>query len=87
MDELEKIVEMYDPVVLAQWELAEYLDDRITAPVTIVPFNKGGRVTKENLIRWSYGDEEFIKKIEGMDANIKITLVHADHSSSPAFGY
>ena len=87
VDELEKIVKLYDPVVLAQWELAEYLDDRITAPVTIVPFNKGGRVTKENLIRWSYGDEEFIKKIEGMDANIKITLVHADHSSSPAFGY
>ncbi len=87
VDELGKIVRMYDPVVLAQWELAEYLDDRVITPITIVPFNKGGRITKDSLIRWSNWNEEFIKKIEGMDENIKLTLVYADHSSSPAFGY
>jgi len=78
-EELDAIAKVYQPVIIAQWELGIYLQDRISAPVALM--NIGGTLTKEKLLVQGFIPPEIINsaKLDG----IKITMVQAFHSSSP----
>jgi L-ascorbate metabolism protein UlaG (beta-lactamase superfamily) len=79
--ELVQIVKKYDPVILSQFELANYLDRRFTEYNVkgILPWmNKGGHITKEVL-------RNMVLPGTNVDfmGNMSITMVQAEHSSSP----
>jgi len=78
-EELDEIAKMYEPVIIAQWELGIYLQDHIPIPIALM--NIGGSFTKDNLLTQGIVPTEIVNssKIEG----IKITMVQAFHSSSP----
>ncbi|MBU2561176.1 MAG: MBL fold metallo-hydrolase [Nanoarchaeota archaeon] len=71
-DDMKKVIELYNPPIVCQWEVMGYLQPRI--PGQYLMMNKGGRITKEVISK------------QGITANmpddLEITMVHADHSSS-----
>ena len=72
-ENLDQIIELYNPPILSQWEVMIYLQSRF--PGQYLMMNKGGRITKD------------IMEKQGMIINyfpddMEITMVHADHSSS-----
>ncbi len=76
-EEIDELARLYNPVILAQWELGIYLSGKIST-TNIVLFNKGSYITKKEMI------ESAMLQIEpDIDENIRIMLVYADHSSSP----
>lgn len=79
MDELESLVQMYNPVVVAQWELGIYLMDHIDVSVALM--NKGGSFKSESIIAQGIVPEEVVEAANL--GNITITMVVAEHSSSP----
>lgn len=75
--EIDELARLYNPVILAQWELGIYLSGKVST-TNIVIFNKGSYITKKEMI------ESAMLQIEpDIDENIRIMLVYADHSSSP----
>lgn len=78
-EELDAIAKVYQPIIIAQWELGIYLQEHISVPVALM--NIGGTLTKESLLAQGFVPPEIINsaKIDG----IKITMVQAVHSSSP----
>lgn len=79
MDELESLVQMYNPVVIAQWELGIYLMNHIDISVALM--NKGGSFTSESIVAQGIVPEEVVEAADM--GNITITMVVAEHSSSP----
>lgn len=75
-DELEKLWELYHPAIIAQWELGIYLQGKMAAPIAMM--NKGGTLTKEKILA-----QEIVTDVSMIKEDIKITMVQADHSSSP----
>ncbi len=77
--EIDELARLYNPVILAQWELGIYLSGKVST-TNIVFFNKGAYITKNEMVKSGYVTEDVVAEI---DENIRIMLVHADHSSSP----
>jgi len=75
-DELERLWQLFKPVIIAQWELGIFLQHKITAPIALM--NKGGSLTKEKLIA-----QEIVTDVDMIKEELVITMVQADHSSSP----
>lgn len=72
LEDMGKIVELYNPAILSQWEIMGYLQPKI--PGQYLMMNKGGRITKEVLAK---------QEIEtNIPEALEVTMVHADHSSS-----
>ncbi len=71
-DDLRGITELYDPVILSQWEVMGYLQDKV--PGRYLMMNKGGRITKEVMEKQGFTVD--------MPEDMEITLVQAEHSSS-----
>lgn len=78
-DEIESLWKMYSPVIVAQFELGLYTMSQISVPVALM--NKGGSFTSESIIAQGIVPAEVVKAVN-ME-NITITMVAADHSSSP----
>lgn len=78
-EELDEIAKTYEPVIIAQFELGIYLQNHISVPVALM--NIGGSFTKDSLLAQGIVPQEIVNSanIEG----IKITMVQAEHSSSP----
>ncbi|MFQ6065399.1 MAG: MBL fold metallo-hydrolase, partial [Candidatus Bathyarchaeia archaeon] len=79
MDELDSLVQMYNPVVIAQWELGIYLMDHIDVSVALM--NTGGSFTSESIEAQGIVPEEVVEAANM--GNITITMTVAAHSSSP----
>lgn len=76
LDEVEKIAKEFNPVIIAQWELGLYLQQKLSCPVILA--NKGGTISQNNiLLQGSIKDNRKVMP-EGME----ISLVSADHTSS-----
>lgn len=78
-EELDSLSKMYNPVIIAQWELGIFLQDHISVPVALM--NIGGSFTKDTIIAQGMVPADAVNaaNIE----NITITMVEAVHSSSP----
>ncbi len=76
MDEIEKIAKQYNPVIIAQWELGLYLQQRLSCPVILA--NKGGTITKDNIAK--QGSIEEGRQV--LPDGLEISMVSADHTSS-----
>jgi len=74
VEDIEELVRLYDPQILAQYEMAFHLQD---AGITksLARLNKGGKITKSLLERQGI--------TANMPAEMEIMFVHAEHSSSP----
>ncbi|MFH1722440.1 MAG: MBL fold metallo-hydrolase [Candidatus Altiarchaeota archaeon] len=72
-DDMNKIIELYNPPILSQWEVMGYLQDKI--PGQYFMMNKGGRITKEIIEKQSI-------TVNNMPDELQITMVQAEHSSS-----
>jgi len=70
---------MYNPVIIAQWELGIYLQDHISVPVALM--NIGGSFTKDSILAQGIVLPEVVNAANL--ENITITMVEAVHSSSP----
>jgi len=79
IEELDALAKMYEPVIIAQWELGIYLQDHISVPVALS--NIGGTFTKDSIIAQGIVPAEIVNAVN--IENIKITTVQAVHSSSP----
>jgi len=77
LEEIDELTRLYNPVILAQWELGIYLSGKVST-TNIVLLNKGSYITKKEMI-----ESSMLRVEPEIDENIKIMLVHADHSSSP----
>lgn len=81
LSELVDIVKKYDPIILSQFEMANYLDRRFVeynVKGKLPWMNKGGHITKDvlkNMVPPGI-NVNFMR-------NISITMVQAEHSSSP----
>lgn len=75
-DELERLWQLFKPVIIAQWELGIFLQQKVTAPIALM--NKGGSLTKEKIIA-----QEIVTDVGMIEEELMITMVQADHSSSP----
>jgi L-ascorbate metabolism protein UlaG (beta-lactamase superfamily) len=78
-EELNAIAGIYQPAIIAQWELGIYLQDHVSVPIALM--NIGGTLTKEKLLDQGFIPPEIINSVK-LDG-IKITMVQAQHSSSP----
>ena len=75
VSDLDKLTEMYKPVIMAQFELGSWLTEHVKVPESVFYyFNKGGTITKDILA----GVGQPAEKI----GNIQISMVSASHSSS-----
>lgn len=72
MDDMESIVEKYNPVILSQWEIMGYMQPKI--PGQYLMMNKGGRITRDTLEKQGV--------TAAMPVGMEITMVQAEHSSS-----
>lgn len=72
-DNLEQLIELYNPPILSQWEVMIYLQSRF--PGQYLMMNKGGRITKTIL-------EQQELEVNYMPDDLQITMVQASHSSS-----
>lgn len=75
-DELDRVWQLFKPVIIAQWELGIFLQYKMTAPVALI--NKGGSLTKERIIA-----QEIVTDVDMIKEDLVVTMVQADHSSSP----
>jgi len=75
VSDLDKLTEMYKPVILAQFELGNWLTEHVKVPESVYYyFNKGGTITQNILAGVGVPPE----KIGG----IQVSMVSASHSSS-----
>lgn len=75
-DEVDRLSKMYNSIIIAQFELGIYLQDKVAAPIALM--NKGGSLTKEKIIAQGMVPAEAVNMTD-----ITITMVAAEHSSSP----
>jgi L-ascorbate metabolism protein UlaG (beta-lactamase superfamily) len=78
-EELDALSKMYNPVIIAQWELGIYLQDHISVPVALM--NIGGSFTKDSILAQGIVSAEVVNAANL--ESITITMVEAVHSSSP----
>jgi len=71
-DNMKKIIELYNPVILSQWEVMGFLQDKV--PGKFMMMNKGGRITKGVIEKQGF--------TLNIPESIEITMVQAEHSSS-----